>query len=113
MFNHEIDAKVKGWIEQNRQEIIDLWMELARIPSVVSDAEEGAPYGSEAKKALTFCADMFAKYGFDTRIGDDTYALSTYGEGKKSIGLFGHADVVPGGDGWIHTTPFEPVIIED
>ena len=56
---------------------------------------------------------MFAKFGFDTRIGDDTYALSTYGEGKKSIGLFGHADVVPGGDGWIHTTPFEPVIIED
>ena len=113
MFNHEIDAKVKGWIDENRQEIIDLWLELARIPSVVSDAEEGAPYGSEAKKALIFCADMFAKFGFDTRIGDDTYAVSTYGDGEKSIGLFGHADVVPGGDGWIHTTPFEPVIIED
>ena len=113
MFDREIDAKVKAWIEENRQEIIDLWLELARIPSVVSEPEEGAPYGKDAKKALDYCADMFAKYGFPTRIGEDTYALSTYGEGKKSIGLFGHADVVPGGDGWIHTAPFEPVIIED
>ena len=58
MFNHEIDAKVKGWIEQNRQEIIDLWLELARIPSVVSDAEEGAPYGSEAKKKRSLTAPI-------------------------------------------------------
>ena len=113
MFNHEIDKKVQSWIDAHRGEIIDLWLELARIPSVVSAAEEGAPYGKEAKRALDYCADMFQKYGFDTRIGEDTYALSTYGEGKKSIGLFGHADVVPGGDGWIYTKPFEPVIIED
>ncbi len=113
MFDREIDKKVQSWIDAHRSEIISLWLELARIPSVVSSAEEGAPYGIEARRALDYCADMFAKYGFDTRIGEDTYALSTFGSGEKSIGLFGHADVVPGGDGWTYTTPFEPVIIED
>jgi len=107
------DEKIKKWIEINREEIISEWIEFCKIPSVVSEPEEGAPFGSEAKRALVYTANIFEKHGFTARIESDSYMVSDYGRGEKTIGLFGHADIVQAGEGWIYTKPFEPVIIEN
>lgn len=111
--NIEVDRKVQQWIEVNRREIVEEWMELCRIPSVVCEGTLGTPFGVEVKKALDFSKKFFEKHGLPVRMESDAYLVSDYGNGENVLGLFAHADVVAGGEGWIYTKPFEPVIIQD
>ena len=111
MIDKSLDQRIVAWVEENRQWILDNWMALARIPSVHGEAAEDAPYGVECARALAAAAKLFEDSGFDTRLEKSRgYALAQFGEGEKCIGIFGHSDVVPAGDGWAFTQPFEPVI---
>lgn len=111
MINKEIDVKISEWISNNRERILELWIELARIPSVRSQAKEGAPFGENCAKALKTAASYFSSDSIMSEVyADDGYALAHYGSGEKTIGLFCHSDVVPVGDDWIFTEPFEPII---
>ncbi len=111
MINQEYDALITEWIENNYSRVIDNWMELIRIPSVKSDAAENAPFGVNCSKALNRAANYFAGEGISSKVyNDGGYALATYGNGKSTIGLFCHSDVVPVGDDWLFTKPFEPII---
>lgn len=108
-----IDLLAQEWIEKNKNSVIEDWMALCRIPSVVADADGDAPFGKPAKDALLFVDGLYKKYDLASRVEKNYYLISEYGTGEKMIGIFGHSDVVPGGDGWIYTKPFEPVIIDN
>ena len=111
MINNEADVKFKSWIEANKERIIGKWIELCKIPSVKSDALVGAPFGKNCAKALKFASEMFDSENINAELFEDSgYALATYGDGNKKIGLFSHSDVVPVGEGWLFTEPFEPAI---
>lgn len=113
MINAEINKNLELWFENNKEKILNDWIELAKIPSVKSLQSEGAPFGEACKRALTKAASYFERDGFTSKISNgNTYALCTYGNGEKKIGLFSHSDVVPVGEGWIYTEPFEPVVID-
>ncbi len=114
MINPEYDIKIKEWIEENRDSVIEKWVEVSKIPAIKSEAAEGAPFGKPCAEALVACAKLFEEHGFDSKVyADSGYALAHYGKGEKTIGLFGHSDVVPVGDDWIYTKPFEPVVIDN
>lgn len=107
------DAQIREWIREHKEEILADHMELCRIPSVRGEAEEDAPYGKECARALQASADLFAKNGFPVRVEKARgYALARLEKGAKTIGLYGHSDVVPAGDGWIKTEPFNPRVID-
>ena len=111
MINPKYDKQIKQWIEENRDKIMNEWIEISKIPAIKGEAEENAPFGKECAKALNECADLFKRHGFETKVYNQSgYALSSLGSGKKTIGLFGHSDVVPVGDDWLYTKPFEPSI---
>ncbi len=110
----QTDTEITAWLDTHFSELLTDWIELCRIPSIKSAPEEGAPYGKECKRALEFATGLFEKYGFETEL--DTkggYALAYFGKGEHTIGLFSHSDVVPVGEGWIYTEPFEPRVIND
>lgn len=107
------DPQIREWIKEHKEEILADHVALCRIPSVRGEAEENAPYGKECARALQASADLFAKNGFSVRVEKERgYALARLEKGEKTIGLFGHSDVVPAGDGWIKTEPFEPRVID-
>ena len=111
MINRIYDEKINTWLEKHRDWCVAQLMDLMRIPSVRGEAAPGAPFGVECQRALDASARLFEDLGFPTRMeAERGYALSFWGEGDKTIALMGHADVVPAGDDWIHTQPFEPVI---
>lgn len=113
MINKTYDKQIQAWLEANRQRILDEWMELVRIPSVQGPAEPGAPFGPACAKAVKAAADCFARRDISVRLEEENrYALAHIGDGDKCISLFGHSDVVPVGDGWLFSQPFEPVIHE-
>jgi len=113
MINLKYDKELKEWIEENKERIIEEWMDISKIPAIKGEASPDAPYGADCAKALNACAELFSRHGFRNEIyNKQGYALADYGEGEKTIGLFGHSDVVPVGDDWIYTKPFEPIIID-
>ncbi len=113
MIDKNIDALFTQWLENNKDEIVEKWIELAKIPSITSEKAEKAPFGKECAEALNYAALLFSDEGIESKVYDEGgYALASYGEGEKTIGLFSHSDVVPVGDGWLFTEPFAPVIKE-
>lgn len=111
MINKELDLKIREWIENNKDSIIEKWIKLAEIPSITAEALPGAPFGENCAKALKFASELFIDNSFETCLDKNGgYSLSYFGNGDKTIGLFCHSDVVPVGDDWIYTKPFEPVI---
>lgn len=114
MINNDINKAFDLWLNQNKDDIIKKWIDLAKIPSVKAEATIGAPFGENCKKALEKAMSFFEEKGFECKINTkNTYSLCSYGKGEKKIGLFSHSDVVPVGDDWIYTKPFEPVVIEN
>lgn len=113
MIDKSIDSLFTDWLEKNKDRITEKWIELAKIPSVTSEGTEKAPFGAECAAALNYAASLFASDGIESRVYDEGgYALARYGDGEKTIGLFSHSDVVPVGEGWLFTEPFNPVIID-
>lgn len=111
MINRKIDAEFKNWIADNKDRIIEKWIALAEIPSIKGEAQDKAPFGQCCAEALNKAASYFNSENIYSEVfDDDGYALAHYGNGEKTIGLFSHSDVVPVGDDWIYTKPFEPVI---
>ncbi len=109
--NKKYDAVIDEWIKENKEEIISEWIRLCKIPAIKGEAKENTPYGEACAKELEECTKMFEKRGYDAEIyWDDGYSLVEWGKGEKTIGLFAHSDVVPAGEGWIFTQPFDPIV---
>jgi len=83
------------------QMIKDLQALLA-IPSLSNEAEatENAPFGPEIRRALDWMLEKGKSDGFDTLDVDGYAGLISLGEQSSSIGMLGHLDIVPIGEGW-------------
>jgi len=92
-------------INKYEKEIMSDLEQLIAIPSVVSEAEEGMPFGREATRALEFILARAEQLGFKTANIDNAAGYAEYGEGEEYAGVLTHVDVVPAGDGW-ETDPF-------
>ena len=111
--NTDILRRIDGYIEKNKNEILNSLLKLVQIPSVQSLPQKDAPFGIECKKILEETKKLYESCGFKTVISPDKkYALSFFGKGDKTIGLFAHGDVVPADDGWKICKPFEPIVKE-
>ncbi len=108
--NQDLKSRVDTWLQQHRSEIVRDIVALSRIPSVKGEPAPGAPFGKTCREALEAAVALCSRMGFEAQINHDgSYALMHHGEGKKSIGIFGHLDVVPEGNDWRLTEPFEPL----
>ena len=100
-----------AWLAENRETILRKWMELIRIPSVQSAPEPNAPFGPNCARALKTSSTYMESLGIPVTLNEtDGYLFADYGDGPRTIGLFAHSDVVPAGDGWLYTQPFDPII---
>lgn len=101
--------RVHAYLEAHRDEMIEDIKELIRIDSARAEAKEGMPYGEGPAAALEAGLKIFEKHGFAGN-NCDNYAIDTCINGKElGLDILAHLDVVPGGDGWTKTAPFEPV----
>ena len=111
MIDQALDSKITAWLEENKQTILDKWLELVRIPSVQGAPLPKAPFGAACAQALSTAARNLRELGLAVKLNEEEgYAVAEYGAGPKCIGLYGHSDVVPAGDGWMYTEPFAPIL---
>lgn len=110
--DQQIVNRLETWIDQHFDEIVSDIKRLVRIPSVATYDEEGTPFGQGCKNALDEALTMAAEYGFTTDRCGDMFGSATLRPGKSAgdeIAFWGHLDVVPPGDDWQHTQPYEPI----
>ena len=105
MFEKTIENLSRDFI-RNTQEII-------KIPSVYSESnDKGKPFGEGPAKALEFILNLGKRLGFRTKNIDGYCGYIEFGEGDEMVGIIGHLDVVPEGDGWTYP-PFSATIADN
>lgn len=106
MYREKIDA----YIDAHTQEMLEDICELCRINSEKMPGEEGMPYGPGAAECLEAALDMAEGYGFEVVDYDGYVGCVDMNELPKQLDILAHLDVVPAGEGWEVTGPFDPVV---
>ena len=83
-------------------EMVEGIRRIVAIDSIKGEPEEGAPFGAGPKKALVETLKMAEEMGFKTGMVGNHVGYAEYGEGEEMVGVLGHLDVVPLGEGWIY-----------
>ncbi|WP_029453127.1 Sapep family Mn(2+)-dependent dipeptidase [Clostridium algidicarnis] len=86
--------------ELENQIIYDI-IEVVKIDSIETKPESGMPFGSGVNDCLIKVLEIAEKLGFKTKNMNGYVGYVQLGEGNDYIGVMGHLDVVPVGDGWI------------
>lgn len=101
---------IDKYIENHKNEIIEKTQELIQIPSVISPSNNPQhPFGEPINDALEYMLKLGNSLGFRTKNIDGYCGYIEFGEGKELIGIIGHLDVVPEGEGWKYP-PFSATI---
>ena len=100
-------------IDNYKDEIVEKIQNLIRIPSVHSESNNSfMPFGENANKALEYILDLGKELGFRTKNVDGYCGYIEFGEGDELVGIIGHLDVVPEGEGWTYP-PFSANIFDN
>ena len=105
--------EIEEFIEAHRQEMLDDICTLCRINSEKMPYKEGMPYGQGAFTALAEALSMAEAYGFSITNYDNYVGTADLNDKESQLDILAHLDVVPAGEGWKETEPFEPVVKGD
>ena len=101
----------KAEVEKRWDDLLADLKTVLAVPSVRDDSQatEDAPLGPGPRDALLKFLEIFERDGFKTKNVDNLAGYLEYGEGDEMLGIIGHVDVVPVGDGW-DSDPFLSLI---
>ena len=104
----KIIMEIKEEVKKIQPELIETIRELVSIYSIQMEAEENAPFGKGPAEALDKALEISERFGFttvniDNKIGYAEYVSEGIKDCDEYIGIFGHVDVVPLGEGWKHS----------
>ena len=98
------------YINNLKDDIINQTCKIINIPSVFERSDNPTmPFGKGPNEALEYMLELGKTLGFRTKNIDGYCGYIEFGKGEKLVGIIGHLDVVPSGDGW-ETPPFNATI---
>ncbi|MDO4296217.1 MAG: Sapep family Mn(2+)-dependent dipeptidase [bacterium] len=106
MYKKEIEA----YMEAHKKEMVEDIFTLCRINSEKMPYKEGMPYGEGPYRALHRALDMAEDYGFAVTNYDNYVMTADLNDKPAQLDILAHLDVVPAGEGWKVTKPFEPIL---
>lgn len=103
--------RVDKELESLKEDLVKAVQESIRFKSVKSQqAEPGAPFGEGIREALDWVLVLGRNLGFTVKNVDGYAGHIEMGSGEL-LGILGHLDVVPEGDGW--TVPPYSAVLKD
>lgn len=105
-----VKEKIEAYMEAHRQEMIEDICSLCRINSEKMPYKPGMPFGEGAFTALAEALSLAEGYGFSVKNYDNYVGTADLNSGEHCLDILAHLDVVPAGEGWEVTEPFEPVL---
>lgn len=112
MIDTALNEKIDRFIDAEWRNIVEDIATLVKIPSIeeMDKATPGAPYGPGPAKALEAGLALAERMGFTSHNADGHIGFADLeGESETQLGLIGHMDVVPEGEGW----DFEPFAVTE
>jgi succinyl-diaminopimelate desuccinylase len=106
-----ISREFESWIKSRREELADNLLTLIRIPSISDKTSPVKPYGEYCIVALKKALEMAEGFGFKVENYENYLGCVSFPNedpARKTIGLWGHLDVVPAGNNWTFN-PFEGI----
>lgn len=85
-----------------KEDIIKETSNIIKFKSVTDVEKDGMPFGEGIGNALESVLGLGDKLGFKTKNIDGYAGYLEWGDGEECVGVLGHLDVVPEGDGWIY-----------
>lgn len=101
--------EIEEYIDAHRQQMLDDIGLLCRINSEKSAYQEGKPYGEGPNRALAVALSRAEQYGFGITNYDNYVGTADLNDKEKQLDILAHLDIVPAGEGWTVTKPFEPL----
>ena len=105
--------QIETWLEVHREEMIADICALCRVDSERGEAAEGKPFGEGPAAGLAKGMEICAKNGFAPENVDNYCVDALLNDRPLQLDILCHLDVVPAGDGWTATKPFEPLVTAD
>ena len=105
---------INYWIKENLDSLVNDIITLVNIPSVSEKSDNPEmPFGRNCKDALDAALNIASAMGFECFCHENYCGTLLWkGEIDAEIGIFGHLDVVPAGDGWEYE-PYNAIFIND
>ncbi len=91
---------VESILENDREQLVSTLAELIRVPSKLSPALPGIPFGKDCADALALALNRAASLGFAVENRENILGWAEFGQGEELLAILAHLDVVPEGDGW-------------
>lgn len=106
----DMNQKVNEWIEAHRNDLLEDIKDLCSVNSVKGSYEQGKPFGDGPFDALNEALQLCESYGFSIS-NYENYVGTADLDPKlpRSLDILAHMDVVPAGEGWTVTEPFDPI----
>ena len=95
-----MDLKEK--VLEYKDEVVKEIQNAVRVKSVKEASLPGMPFGEGPAKALDYFIDLAKKLGFKAEKFNNYAMHIDMGEGKETLGILAHVDVVPEGDNWTY-----------
>ena len=106
-----MEKTIKNWLLAHEEEFVQDLSTLVRINSVRGETKGSLPFGEGPKDALDAGLKICNSYGFHTKNWDNYVGTADFSsELPHCLDILGHLDVVPAGEGWEVTGPFEPLV---
>ena len=99
-------------IDKYLPQIIETISKAVQIKTVLDTPVEGGPFGQGNKDCLEYVLSVAKDLGFRTVNLDGYCGYAEIGEGEEIVGIIGHLDVVPEGDGW-KVPPYSGQLVDD
>ena len=104
------EKEISDYIESHKEEMLNDLMELIRINSEKGEEKTGMPYGEGPYNALLAATKLLEGYGFKVNNYDNRVITADSYDMPTRLDILAHLDVVPAGDDWTITEPYNPVI---
>ena len=102
MIDKALYEKISRWGDEHFEEMAEELQFLARMPSVSREdlAAPDAPFGPDCRALLNAWLKRMRDLGFEAGDNGGYYGDAWLGSREEAVGLIGHGDVVPVGNGW-------------
>lgn len=91
---------IKERIKAHQEEMVQDLAKLVSYNSVYDPTSESTPFGEENAKCLAAGLQMVEKCGMKPVNLENYIGYGEIGDGQEVVGILGHLDIVPVGEGW-------------
>lgn len=102
--------QIEKYFEEHKDKMLEDICKILRIKSDRQEPKEGMPFGEGVVNALKESLVMAEAMGFKTYNYDNYVGTVDFNNKEKALDILAHLDVVPAGDEWTVTQPYDPII---